>query len=226
MTLTCVEEVEIIHQGCKTYPRLYVRALFDDDNLALLDDVNLYGRGRIESPWDRLSINWEGANATYCYYLFEVYIETLPKGTLLEPVFVTRVLGRCEGVQQCAVELRLIGHPVECEVADLCVKDEWSFLCQLVYHFDVIEDSSLAEEGGSRYEDIWVEHLRALMYFWQSRKESSREKARTTTHQLQKNIGSNECEEKDLFGEACPLARNPWLLLRHPPSSFPLLLCQ
>ncbi|KAL0927469.1 hypothetical protein M5K25_001640 [Dendrobium thyrsiflorum] len=41
MTLTYVEEVERIHQGCRTFPRL-----------ALLDDVNLCGRGRIESPWD------------------------------------------------------------------------------------------------------------------------------------------------------------------------------
>ncbi|KAL0920303.1 hypothetical protein M5K25_009428 [Dendrobium thyrsiflorum] len=41
MTLTCMEEVERIHQGCRTYPRLYVRAL--------LDDVNLCGRGR---DWD------------------------------------------------------------------------------------------------------------------------------------------------------------------------------
>ncbi|KAL0920605.1 hypothetical protein M5K25_009750 [Dendrobium thyrsiflorum] len=38
MTLTCVEEVERIYQGCRTFPRLYVRAL--------LDDVNLCGRGR------------------------------------------------------------------------------------------------------------------------------------------------------------------------------------
>ncbi|KAL0909376.1 hypothetical protein M5K25_020238 [Dendrobium thyrsiflorum] len=42
MTLTCVEEVERIHQGCMTYPRLYVRAL--------LDDVNLCGRGRENPP--------------------------------------------------------------------------------------------------------------------------------------------------------------------------------
>ncbi|PKU59299.1 hypothetical protein MA16_Dca025466 [Dendrobium catenatum] len=41
MTLTCVEEVGRIHQGCKTYPRLYVGAL--------LDDVNLCGRGRENS---------------------------------------------------------------------------------------------------------------------------------------------------------------------------------
>ncbi|KAL0926646.1 hypothetical protein M5K25_002884 [Dendrobium thyrsiflorum] len=52
MTLTCVEEVERIHQGCRTFPRLYVRAL--------LDDVNLCGRGRIESPWDRLSLIGKG----------------------------------------------------------------------------------------------------------------------------------------------------------------------
>ncbi|KAL0916546.1 hypothetical protein M5K25_014067 [Dendrobium thyrsiflorum] len=71
--------------------------------------------------------------------------------------------GHCEGVQQCAVELSLQGHPVECEVADLRVKDEWSFLCQLVHRFDVIEDASLAEEGESRYEDVRVEHLRALV---------------------------------------------------------------
>ncbi|KAL0915858.1 hypothetical protein M5K25_013318 [Dendrobium thyrsiflorum] len=42
MTLTCVEEVERIHQRCRTFPRLYVRAL--------LDDVNLCGRGRKNPP--------------------------------------------------------------------------------------------------------------------------------------------------------------------------------
>ncbi|KAL0908029.1 hypothetical protein M5K25_022493 [Dendrobium thyrsiflorum] len=68
--LTCVEEVEKTHQGCRTYPRLFVRALLDDINLcgreveiihqgyltyprlyvkAPFDDVNLYGRGR-ENP--------------------------------------------------------------------------------------------------------------------------------------------------------------------------------
>ncbi|PKU63137.1 hypothetical protein MA16_Dca019673 [Dendrobium catenatum] len=41
-TLTCVEEVERIHQGCKTFPRLYVGAL--------LDDVNLCGRGQENPP--------------------------------------------------------------------------------------------------------------------------------------------------------------------------------
>ncbi|KAL0906547.1 hypothetical protein M5K25_025049 [Dendrobium thyrsiflorum] len=75
MTLTYVEEVERIHQGCRTYPRLYVRVLLDDVNLcgrgreipssiAMLDDVNMYGRGRIESPWDQLCLDWERANAT------------------------------------------------------------------------------------------------------------------------------------------------------------------
>ncbi|KAL0920897.1 hypothetical protein M5K25_007915 [Dendrobium thyrsiflorum] len=87
----------------------------------------------------------------------------LSYGTLLGPIFIIHVVGRCEGVQQCAVELSLLGHPVECEVADLRVKDEWRFLCQLVHHFDVIEDASLAEEGGSQYEDVRVEHLRALV---------------------------------------------------------------
>ncbi|PKU87608.1 hypothetical protein MA16_Dca009780 [Dendrobium catenatum] len=42
MTLTCVEEVGRIHQGCKTYPRLYVRAMFND--------ANLCGRGRENPP--------------------------------------------------------------------------------------------------------------------------------------------------------------------------------
>ncbi|KAI0519840.1 hypothetical protein KFK09_007301 [Dendrobium nobile] len=42
MTLTCVEEVKRILQGCETFFRLYVRAL--------LDDVNLYGRGRENPP--------------------------------------------------------------------------------------------------------------------------------------------------------------------------------
>ncbi|PKU81276.1 hypothetical protein MA16_Dca015305 [Dendrobium catenatum] len=42
MTLTCVEEVERIHQGYKTYPRLCARAL--------VDDVNLCGRGRENPP--------------------------------------------------------------------------------------------------------------------------------------------------------------------------------
>ncbi|KAL0926917.1 hypothetical protein M5K25_003171 [Dendrobium thyrsiflorum] len=56
MTLTCVEEVERILQGCMSYLRLYVRVL--------LDDVNMYGRGRIKLPWDRLCLDWERANAT------------------------------------------------------------------------------------------------------------------------------------------------------------------
>ncbi|KAL0916410.1 hypothetical protein M5K25_013918 [Dendrobium thyrsiflorum] len=42
MTLTCVEEIERIHQGHRTFSRLYVRAL--------LDDVNLCGRGRENPP--------------------------------------------------------------------------------------------------------------------------------------------------------------------------------
>ncbi|KAL0917714.1 hypothetical protein M5K25_012797 [Dendrobium thyrsiflorum] len=45
MTLTCVEEVGRIHQGCITYPRLYVRAL--------LDDVNLCGRGCCDGAQQR-----------------------------------------------------------------------------------------------------------------------------------------------------------------------------
>ncbi|KAL0924941.1 hypothetical protein M5K25_005802 [Dendrobium thyrsiflorum] len=59
----------------------------------------------------------------------------------------------------CKIE----GHPVECELADLRVKDEWSFLCDLVHHFDVIEDASLAEEKESRYEDVRVEYFQALV---------------------------------------------------------------
>ncbi|KAL0920197.1 hypothetical protein M5K25_009317 [Dendrobium thyrsiflorum] len=42
ITLTCVEEVERINQGCRTYPRLFVRAL--------LDDVNLCEKGRENPP--------------------------------------------------------------------------------------------------------------------------------------------------------------------------------
>ncbi|KAL0906325.1 hypothetical protein M5K25_024809 [Dendrobium thyrsiflorum] len=62
MTLTCVEEVDRIHQGCRTYPRLCVRALLNDVNLCGRGRENpgcrtyLSGRGRIESPWDRLSL--------------------------------------------------------------------------------------------------------------------------------------------------------------------------
>ncbi|KAI0514050.1 hypothetical protein KFK09_010084 [Dendrobium nobile] len=41
-TLTCLEEVGRIHQGCETFPRLYAGAL--------LDDVNLSGRGRENPP--------------------------------------------------------------------------------------------------------------------------------------------------------------------------------
>ncbi|PKU72859.1 Homeobox-leucine zipper protein HOX3 [Dendrobium catenatum] len=40
--LTCVEEVVRIHQGCETFLRLYARAL--------LDGVNLYGRGQENPP--------------------------------------------------------------------------------------------------------------------------------------------------------------------------------
>ncbi|KAL0918720.1 hypothetical protein M5K25_010744 [Dendrobium thyrsiflorum] len=220
MTLTCVEEVERIHQGCRTFPRLYVRALLDEVNLcgrgrenpprmlsvrSLLDDVNLCGRGRENPP--RMSREStkdvgpiRGCLSEPCSMMLTCMeeVESNPpkidcpligRGRMLrvsqikdEKITVTTFsrsilrpcprcsspakglnkAWRCEGVQQCAVELSLLGHPVECEVANLRVKDEWSFLCQLVHHFDVIEDASLARKGKSRYEDVQVERLRAL----------------------------------------------------------------
>ncbi|KAL0925180.1 hypothetical protein M5K25_003493 [Dendrobium thyrsiflorum] len=73
-----MEEVMRIHQGCMTYPKLYVRSFINDINLcergcltyprlyvrALLDDVNLCGKGQIKSPLNRLCLDWEGANTT------------------------------------------------------------------------------------------------------------------------------------------------------------------
>ncbi|PKU76350.1 hypothetical protein MA16_Dca022781 [Dendrobium catenatum] len=71
MTLTCMEEIEIIHQGCMTFPRLYVRAFARRRQPVwkrsgestkdvrpfrgymsepLLDDVNQCGRGRENPP--------------------------------------------------------------------------------------------------------------------------------------------------------------------------------